>query len=69
MKKSTGLEEMRSKEAKTLLTELEREKIALARDRIALKLGKLSKTHTVVARKKTIARLLTVLGEKVRGKL
>lgn len=58
---------MRRKDPKALLSELDREQIQLARDRIAVKLGKFSKIHELSDRKERIARMLTVLGEKVRA--
>jgi|GEM_PF-6532601 len=61
------MSELRKKEPKTLLADLAKEKNQLAKDSIALQLGKFSKTHEVTARRRRIARVLTVLGEQVRS--
>jgi len=66
MTTKTELAELRRKDAKALLSDLEREKLQLARDRIAVRLGKFSKIHELATRKSRVARILTVLSEKLR---
>ena len=66
MKATAELNEFRHKDPKVLVTELERERLQLARDRIAVRLGKFSKIHELTTRKARVARMLTVLSEKLR---
>jgi ribosomal protein L29 len=63
------LEELRAKEPRFLLSDLEKERLEMARQRIAVRLGKFSKVHEIKARQGRIARILTVLSEKLRPAL
>jgi ribosomal protein L29 len=65
MKRVKEMEELRRKDPRTILSELEREKKQHAKDRIAARLGKRSKVHEVAARRIRIARMMTVLSEKI----
>lgn len=67
MKKTKELSELRSKSAKELLVELDKERLARGKDIIAFSLGKMSKIHEIKDRKLRIARLLTVLSEKLHA--
>lgn len=65
MKKKTEIADWRRKDAKALLAELDREQLQLTKDSIAVKLGKFSKIHELKNRRARVARILTVLVEKV----
>jgi ribosomal protein L29 len=67
MKARKELEELRRHDPKALLAELERERRQLSREMIAVKLGKQTKISELRARKRRVARILTVLAEKVKG--
>ena len=67
MKAKKELAELRAKEAKTLFSELVKEKDQLAHARIAVQLGKHSKVHQLAVRRKRIARMMSILSEKMSG--